>query len=156
MSLASWDSSVAPHRPARFLTPCLAPEDLVQPRSQFYPFLQLPSQPSTCPSLKCTVPSKKVNKFSSLFSLSWPQTGTLMLYYYDASLVKNLSKNRCWFLEAFFHVRKWEKGQTSLMVQWLGLHASTTGDEGSVPGLGTKILHAVWCGQNNNKKSNFH
>ena len=57
-----------------------------------------------------------------------PQIGTLMLYYYDASLVKNLSKNCYWFLEAFFHVRKWKKGQTSLVVQWLGLHASTTGD----------------------------
>ena len=77
-----------------------------------------------------------------------PQIGTLMLYYYDASLVKNLSKNCYWFLEAFFHVRKWKKGQTSLVVQWLGLHASTTGDGGSVPDLGTKILHAVWCGQN--------
>ena len=75
-----------------------------------------------------------------------------MLYYYDASLVKNLSKNRYWFLETFFHVRKWEKGQISLVVQWLGLHASTTGDGGSIPGLGTKMLHAMWGGQNNNKK----
>ena len=55
---------------SRFLTPCLASEDLVQPKSQFYPFLKLSSQPSACPSLKCTVPSKKVNNFSSLCSLS--------------------------------------------------------------------------------------
>ena len=54
---------------SRFLTPCLASEDLVQPKSQFYPFLKLSSQPSACPSLKCTVPSKKVNNFSSLCSL---------------------------------------------------------------------------------------
>ena len=31
-------------------------------------------------------------------------------------------------------------------VQWLGLHASTAGGVGSIPGWGTKILHAVWHG----------
>ena len=30
----------------------------------------------------------------------------------------------------------------SLAVQWLGLHASTAGDKGSIPSQGTKILHA--------------
>ena len=29
-----------------------------------------------------------------------------------------------------------------LAIQWLGLHASTTGDMNSVPGQGTKIPHA--------------
>ena len=33
------------------------------------------------------------------------------------------------------------------MVQWLELHASTTGDTGSIPGRGTKILYAVWHSQ---------
>ena len=36
------------------------------------------------------------------------------------------------------------------MVQWLRLHASTEGGEGSIPGQGTKILHAKWCSQKNN------
>ena len=32
---------------------------------------------------------------------------------------------------------------TSLAVQWLGLHASTARGMGSIPGRGTKILHAT-------------
>ena len=42
------------------------------------------------------------------------------------------------------------------MVQRLGLHASTAGGVGSIPGLGTKIPSAAQCGQkenNNNKKT---
>ena len=34
---------------------------------------------------------------------------------------------------------------TSLVVQWLRLHASTAGDTGSIPGQGTKILHYMQC-----------
>ena len=37
--------------------------------------------------------------------------------------------------------------RTYLMVQWLRLCASTARVLGSSPGLGTKIPHAVWCGQ---------
>ena len=33
---------------------------------------------------------------------------------------------------------------TSLVVQWLRLHPSTTVDMGLIPGQGTKILHAAW------------
>ena len=36
---------------------------------------------------------------------------------------------------------------TSLAVQWLRLHAPTAGGVGSIPGWGTKILHALWCGK---------
>ena len=35
----------------------------------------------------------------------------------------------------------------SLVIQWLGLHASTAGGIGSVPGWGTKIPHALWHSQ---------
>ena len=35
---------------------------------------------------------------------------------------------------------------TSLMVQWLKLWAPNAEDVGSIPGGGTKIPHAVWCG----------
>ena len=31
----------------------------------------------------------------------------------------------------------------SLGVQWLGLHASTAGGMGSIPGQGTKVPHAA-------------
>ena len=45
----------------------------------------------------------------------------------------------------------------SLVVQRLRLQASNAGGVGSIPGQGTKILHAVQCGQikknNNNKKT---
>ena len=34
----------------------------------------------------------------------------------------------------------------------LWLHASTSGDKGSIPGWGTKISHAMWLSQNNNNK----
>ena len=40
------------------------------------------------------------------------------------------------------------------MVQWLRLHASTTGGTGSIPGRGTKILHAA--GQGQTKQKNYH
>ena len=40
----------------------------------------------------------------------------------------------------------------SLAVQWLRLHASTTGGMGLIPGQGTKILHATQCGQKKKKK----
>ena len=40
---------------------------------------------------------------------------------------------------------------TSLAVQWLGLHASTAGGMGSIPGRGTKILQAV--GRRQKKKN---
>ena len=36
---------------------------------------------------------------------------------------------------------------TSLVIQWLRLHASTAGATGSIPGQGTKIPHAAQCGQ---------
>ena len=41
---------------------------------------------------------------------------------------------------------------TSLVVQWLGLCASTTGGTGLIPGWGTRILHATWRGQKKKKK----
>ena len=42
---------------------------------------------------------------------------------------------------------------TSLVVQWLRLHASTAGDAGSIHVKGTKILHAA-CGVAKKKKQN--
>ena len=38
---------------------------------------------------------------------------------------------------------------TSVLFQWLRLHAPTAVGLGSIPGQGTKIPHAVWCGQKN-------
>ena len=40
---------------------------------------------------------------------------------------------------------------TSLVVQWLRLHASTAGGAGSIPGWGTKIPHALWYGKKKKK-----
>ena len=37
--------------------------------------------------------------------------------------------------------------RASLVVQWLRLCASNAGSAGSIPGWGTKIQHAVHCGQ---------
>ena len=41
--------------------------------------------------------------------------------------------------------------RTSLVVQWLRLHASTAKNVGSIPSQGTKIPHATHCGQNKRK-----
>ena len=41
---------------------------------------------------------------------------------------------------------------TSLAVQWLRLRTPYTGGMGLIPGQGTKILHAAWCGQKKKKK----
>ena len=40
---------------------------------------------------------------------------------------------------------------TSFVVKWLGLCTFIAGGTGSIPGQGTKILHAEWCGQKNKK-----
>ena len=40
------------------------------------------------------------------------------------------------------------------MVQWLGLYAFTAKGLGSIPGWGTKIPQAVWCGQKKKKTLN--
>ena len=39
-----------------------------------------------------------------------------------------------------------ERGN-SLVVQWLGLRAVTADGPGLIPGQGTKILQAMWCGR---------
>ena len=44
---------------------------------------------------------------------------------------------------------------TSLVVQWLRLHASNAGTVGSIPGQGTKIPYAVWHGQKIKKKKSL-
>ena len=40
----------------------------------------------------------------------------------------------------------------SLVVKSLGLHASTAGGMGSIPGWGTKILQAAQCSQKKKKE----
>ena len=51
---------------------------------------------------------------------------------------------------------KQEDPGTSLVVQWLRLHASTAGGTGLTPGRGTKIPHAMWRSQKKikNKQTN--
>ena len=40
---------------------------------------------------------------------------------------------------------------TSLVVQWLKLHADNAGHTSSIPSLGTKIPYASWYSQKNKK-----
>lgn len=42
--------------------------------------------------------------------------------------------------------------QSSLVVQWLKIHAFIAGDRGSIPRRGTKILQAMWCSRNKDSK----
>ena len=53
-------------------------------------------------------------------------------------------------LKKFFK-RKWQFGN-SLVVHWLGLHASIAGGMGLIPGRGTKILQSAWHGQKKKEK----
>ena len=46
----------------------------------------------------------------------------------------------------------WKILGTSLVIQWLRLFTSTAGGAGSIPGQGTKILHAVQHGQEIKRK----
>ena len=52
---------------------------------------------------------------------------------------------------AFSVVSKKSLPGTSLVVQWLRLHASNARSTGSIPGQGTKIPHATRCGQKTKK-----
>ena len=47
----------------------------------------------------------------------------------------------------FYKLSKNLKTGTSLVVQWLRLHASTAGGMGSIPGWRTKIPHVTWGSQ---------
>ena len=46
--------------------------------------------------------------------------------------------------------------ETSLAVQWLRLHAPNAEGMGSIPGRGTKILHATWHNQKKRKISSSY
>ena len=48
--------------------------------------------------------------------------------------------------------QKYDLMGTFLMVQGLRLRASIAGGTGSILGQGTKISHAMWCGQKKRKK----
>ena len=48
---------------------------------------------------------------------------------------------------------KKDKRGNSLVVQWLRHQLSTSGGTGSIPGQGTKILHAVQGSQRGGKNS---
>ena len=52
-----------------------------------------------------------------------------------------------WCQNHYLASSKSDQWGTSLAVQWLRLHASNAGDAGSIPGLGTKILHTTQHGQ---------
>ena len=45
------------------------------------------------------------------------------------------------------NTKKIKNKKTSLVVQWLGLWASSAGGMGLIPGWGTKIPHAMWLCQ---------
>ena len=64
----------------------------------------------------------------------------------------------------FYHIKKWAwiptSNQerplgTSLVVRCLRLRASNAGGEGSIPGRGTKIPHALWRSQKKKKKDHW-
>ena len=52
-----------------------------------------------------------------------------------------------WYQKTSKHTHKKDSKGNSLAVQWLGLHASTSGSPGLIPGQGTKIPQAAQCSQ---------
>ena len=72
--------------------------------------------------------------------------------YYPEIVHKNLRQHLSG--ESVFSFQWHQKGTygTSLAVQWLRHLASTAGGEGSIPGRGTKMPHAMGCSQ---KKRNL-
>ena len=52
----------------------------------------------------------------------------------------------------FYVILSFKNLGNSVMVQWLGLHASSADSLGSIPGQGTRILQTMQCGfkQTNN------
>ena len=55
--------------------------------------------------------------------------------------------NKIEYIHAMEYYLAMKRNGTSLVVQWLRLQASIAGSAGSIPGQGTKILHAVQHGQ---------
>ena len=51
----------------------------------------------------------------------------------------------------FFFIKR--KNRSSVMVQWLRLHASTVGDTSSIPGPITNIPQAAQCSQKKKKRT---
>ena len=68
--------------------------------------------------------------------------------WWECKLVQPLWKT----IWRFLNKLKIDLPGNSLAVQWLGLHASTAGVTGSIPGWGTKIPHATWQSQKKKKK----
>ena len=56
-----------------------------------------------------------------------------------------VSHNIRFQINRFYYWKWWH--QTSLVIQWLRLCTFTAEGTGSIPGPGTKIPQAVWCGQ---------
>ena len=63
-----------------------------------------------------------------------------------------LYSQRVHFLIVLYASLKFKKEGNSLEVQWLGIHTSTAGGTGSIPGRGTKIPHAARRSQKQTKK----
>ena len=62
------------------------------------------------------------------------------LFFFSLSklgMINKQKKKECW---------------TSLVVQWLRLYAPTAEGMGSIPGQGTKVLHATWYRQKKQKE----
>ena len=76
-----------------------------------------------------------MQSFSTSLIIREMQVKSPMRYYYIPNRMAERKQNR-----------------NSLVVQWLGLHASTAGGLGSIPGQGTKIPQASWWGQKQTNK----
>ena len=107
----------------------------------------------------CLVMVHKLN-FSAVCGILVPQPGIELAFpaLEDGFLATELAGspllilNRCqgFYLEA--HVKNYSCNSGTMVVQWLKLHAFTSGDTGSILGGRTKILHTVWCYQKKRKK----
>ena len=100
------------------------------------------SCPTLCDPLDCSPPGSSVHgqEYWSRLPFPSPESLSLKKFFLNFYVVVIISLLH---VDSFFKC----SGETSLVVQWLWLCASTSWGLDSTPGQGSNILHTMWCDQ---------
>ena len=88
-----------------------------------------------------------VNNIVSILDINCDNVPSVMTFTIRANWVLGMCKLSILSSQYFFFRKSKPIIGNYLTVQWLGLHASTAGGTGLIPDQGTKIPHAMRCGQ---------
>ena len=117
-------------------------------QSRYCPFLYSPLQSTSSKGCLFLLPLIPFHPFTSFKFLK--------TFYYEKFQsyinIENIIMNLIIILPRLNNYKR----QTSLAIQWLRPHTFNAGGMGSIPGQGTKVLHAAWHGQNNNNNNNYY